>query len=1126
MAYDDYEKNTSNELEQTGKHIKDDIDNIIDLSRRQEEQKKAASSNSNKSNGKKGKKDEQGKGKKGNEKNSSGSKGKSGSQGGQGASKAASEGAKEAAKKSAEETAKIAAKAAAAAATGGTGMIAGAAMERAIKKTAKATIIFLLCFHVFICTFMFLLPFVLLEALVYDTARMVIGSVLYIRSEFFGYDDYADLPKEEQERILEEETKKFFGNVGRACSGITHAGYTLMNWLDNITDDNTLIGGWIDDAKTWLFGATVSIDQAVESYLDKDYDAESYMPLLVMQRLRAYYSDTTQFISLDQLKNTEEDAEKELLRKYGTNANPEQTGTSCDASTMLRFFTIFNATANLPACNVPIKITGKDNFVSLDGELIGEIDEENETQTLDDCIVYNPYGNTRSGMNMSLGSNYELYTHASYIIAIYSASTPYGDQSLADMLSKLDDGLQDYFEKEDSIKYTYHLTDVYRGALVPRFYQPIVYKNDNNEWGVGTYVKGYFAPSVSENAGTLGPDYTELLGMKDNEALQEQGYHKEVPYGWFDINGDGLGYNDKREMYPIVCQTLGSPIAESGTVLPSSYCVVATDPRRCNINFDYHMNHMSINDILNNEDSRGFYIYGSEAGRQTYGSINWQDEFTRQLEAQQAFYDSGKMSEKTKKEFAFRFQMPFTRTSYSDDFHHCQFVPIDTTRNEVDMDALALMSYCDKDGNNQYTFNGSQINGYYAWCYIYDFDIDRFQLYIPDEIRGESSVANDVSIYREMSPDNWSLYEEVDGHYYMTKADGYQTRDWLYHSKIRYFISVDVTAQTDFLDSVASCFNYEPAGATPGYSSDMYVAEVDQGQKGFRETQGEYAMGVYQNYLDLLGVDPGEVVAANPVLGSEVQYTYTEMLSIVRNLTNADGTPVTMNQKYLAYCAIAAAGHMLYQHGQYGGTLEPGIDFTAWIQDAETHDPNSKWPDRVGTDCSGFVSWAYMTAFKDAVLSSRFDTTALVVHGGEHAGTKEVREGKLSATSYLGEVFTNQKDLKVGDVSIYIKWVQHVDTSGTNNTGRVTWERKAHAMMYLGIDKDDPNKHIWIEMTRYNSVSAPNGQVNGVRIMSYEDYGAKKDAVFIRLSKKIPTEDVAWTEVSPSWMMIPKQGEV
>ena len=81
-------------------------------------------------------------------------------------------------------------------------------------------------------------------------------------------------------------------------------------------------------------------------------------------------------------------------------------------------------------------------------------------------------------------------------------------------------------------------------------------------------------------------------------------------------------------------------------------------------------------------------------------------------------------------------------------------------------------------------------------------------------------------------------------------------------------------------------------------------------------------------------------------------------------------------------------------------------------------------------------------------------------------------------------------------------------------------------MLYLGIDKDEPTKHIWIEMTRYNSEAALNGQVNGVRIMSYENYGAKRDAVFIRLSKKIPSEDVVWTEVSPSWMMIPKKGEV
>lgn len=1118
MAYDDYEKTTSDELEQTGKKINDDIDKIIDLSRKQEEHKKNASSDSNKSSKKKSSSENKGK-------NSGSKSGGSSSAAGKGASKTAGEGAKQAAQKGAEETAKLAAKTAAAAATGGTGMIAGAAMNRAVKKTVKGGLIFLLCFHMFICTFMFLLPFVLLEALVYDTARMIIGDVLYIRSEFFGYDDYADLPKEEQEKILEEETKHFFGNVGRAASGITHAGYTLMNWLDNITDDDTLIGGWIDDAKTWLFGTTVSIDQAVMNFEDPDYDAQSYMPLLVMQRLRAYYTDTNQFIKLDQLKNKESEAEDELVRKYTTNTNPEQDGTSTDAEIMLKFLTLFNATANLPACNVPITITGRDNFVCLDRELIGEIDEENETQTLDDCIIYNPYGNTRSGMSMSLGSNYELYTHAAYVIAIYSACTPYGDQSVADMLANLDDGLQDYFEKEDSIKYTYQLTDVYRGALVPRFYQPIVYKNDNNEWGVGEYVRGYFSPKVSENAGTLGPDYTELLGMKDNVALQEQGYHKEVPYGWFDINGDGVGYNDVSERYPIVCQTLGSPIAEAGTVLPSSYCVVATDPRRCNINFDYHMNHMSLNDILNSDDDRGFYIYGSEAGRQQYGSINWQDEFTKQLEVQQKFYDT-KLTAQAKKEFAFRFQMPFTRTSYCDGDIHSQFVAIDTTNIKADMDQLALMTYCDSNGENAYTFNGSQINGYYAWCYIYDFDYDKFNLYDKEYFQTDAKYAADPAmIYREMSPDNWSYYNQAGG-YYMTKEDGYTTRDWLYHSKIRYFISVDVTAQTNFLDSVASCFGYEPSGATPGYSSDMYVAETDQAGKGFRETQGEYAMSVYQNYLDLLGIDPEEIVAANPVLGSEVQYSYTEMLSIVRNLTNADGTPATMNQKYLAYCAIAAAGHMLYQHGQYGGTLEPGIDFTAWIQDAETHDPNSKWPDRVGTDCSGFVSWAYMTAFKDAVLSSRFDTTALVVHGGEHAGTKEVREGKLSATSYLGEVFTNQKDLRVGDVSIYIKWVQHVDTSGTNNTGRVTWERKAHAMMYLGIDKDDPNKHIWIEMTRYNSVSAPNGQVNGVRIMSYEDYGAKKEAVFIRLSKKIPTEDVAWTEVSPSWMMIPKQGEV
>lgn len=1128
MPYDDYDTSTSNELEQTGKRISDDIDRIIDLSKRQEDNAKNASSDrSSRSN----KKDSRKSGKGDEKEKSPFSKSNSGAgkDSAKGASKAAGEGAKEGAKevakKTAEESAKLAAKSAAAASTGGISLIAGAAMDRVVKKTVKGGLVFLLCFHCFICTFMFLLPAVLLEALVYDTARMIIGGVLYIRSEFFGYDDYADLPKEEQEKILEQETKKFFGSVGRACSGFTKACYTVCSWLDQWTDDDTFIGGLIDDASNFFFGTTVSIDQAVESFLDSDYDVESYMPLLVMQRLRNYYSDTRGYISLDQMKNKQGEAEEILFKLYGENANSEQKGTSRDAKTMLEFFTIFQGTEKLPAENVPIIIRGRENFLTMNGELVGTIDEENETQTLPDCVVYNPYGNTRSGMSSSLGSNYELYSHAAYIIAIYSACTPYGDQSVADMLTDLEEGLRDYFSEDNgSITYTYHFTEVYQGAIVPRFYQPIIYKNDNNEWAPGSYIRGYFAPKESDLAGTVGPDYTELLGMEDNPALTEQGYHKEVPYGWFDINGDGkYTLNEKgdlaAEKYAIVCQSLGTPIAESGTVLGSSYAVVSSDPRRCNINFDYHMNNMSINDIINCEDDRGFYIYGTEAGRQPYAVINWQDEFNKQLAAQQKFYNNGNLTEQAQKEFVFRFQMPFTRTSYSSGDWHSQFVAVDTTNMgaALDMNELALMSYCDENGDNAFRLNGSQINGYYAWCFIPEYDFDKFDLYDKEYYQTKQEFQDDpTAIYRELTPDNWSIYNKLDGHYYMTKADGYETRDWLYHTKIRYFISVDVTAQTDFLDAAASCFGYEPTKVTPGYSSDMYVAEAEQGQKGFRETQGEYAMSVYQNYLDMLGVDPGEIVAANPMIGSERQYSYSEMLSIVRNLTNADGTPATMNQKYLAYCGIAACGHMLYQ---YGNQLDPGINFTAWIQDAE-HDPKSKYADRVGTDCSGFVSWMYMTAFGDKSLNSRFDTTALKISGGEHTGTKEVREGKATATSYLGTVFTDKNSLKVGDISIYVKWQYSA------NNGVVTWTRKAHAMMYLGINADEPNTHLWIEMTRYESTAAPEGQVNGARIMSYEDYGAKKDAVFIRLSAKIPTQDEPWTEVSPSWMMVPKKGEV
>lgn len=1118
MAYDEEEKSTSGELEDTVKGIADhsrlERSDTGDQPKEDKPKSNDDSDHSSKNGNSSDHSSNSGQKKRSQNKNDSkkSSENKSGSKT-NGASTTAKqggvqEGTKEAAKQGAEEAAKTSAKAAAAAATGGAGAVAGAAMDYARKKFAKGAIVFFLCFNAFICTFMFMLPSLLLQALLYDTARFVINGYYTIRSEWFGYDDFCDLPKEEQEKIVEEATHEFFGDVGRAASGFTKTVYTIFSKLDEWTDDSTLIGGWIDDASNFFFGTTVSIDQAVLAYDDPNYDAQSYMPLLVMQRLRYYFTDPTSFVDLKQLQNEESNAYDELVSKYSTNYDSSKKGTSEDAKIMLQFFTLFDGTANPPACNVPIKIEGKENWVTMDGELLGTCDEETGIQILDDCIIYNPYGNTRSCMNMSMGSNYELYTHASYVIAMYSACTPYEDQSLADLMVDLNDGLDHYFgEEKQGVVYSYKLTEVYHGALAPRFYQPVLYRKDN-DWQIGDFERGYFASSTSDNAGKLGPENKEILGMKERPELLDEGYQQVTAYGWFDADGSGL--KEFGETHPIVLQTLGTPGA--GKVLPSSYCVVSSDPRRCNINYDYNMQSMSINDILNS-DGKGFYIYGTENGKQPY-AVDWQDEFTKQLNAQQRFYDSGKMTPEAQKNFVFRFQMPFTRTSYNDDYYHVQFVPLTGS----DYDGLATMAYCDNEDSetSRMVFNGGKIHGYYAWCYLPESDQEKFVLKDPDQYRDDP-----ISAYRDLSPDNWSYYTQLDDIYEMKKEDGYETKNYIYHSKIRYFISADITAKTNFLDAVAKCFNYDAAAPTPGYAT-IETAEGEQIKRKIAETQGEYAMSVYQNYLDMMGVDPEEIVAANPMLGSERQYSYTEMLSIVRNLTNADGTPCSMNQKYLGYLSIACAGHMLYD---YGNDLEPGINYTLWIQDAPP-DPKSKFADRIGTDCSGFVSWVYRTAFKDQVLSSRFNTTALSVSGGEHTGTKEVREGKASASCYLGEVFTDQKSLKVGDVSIYIKWEQHVDTGGSSNTGRVTWERKAHAMLYLGIDKDEPTKHIWIEMTRYNSEAALNGQVNGVRIMSYENYGAKRDAVFIRLSKKIPSEDVVWTEVSPSWMMIPKKGEV
>lgn len=1029
-----------------------------------------------------------------------------------------------------------------------------------IRKMIHAVVIFFATLPALVILILILFPSLFLYSLVYEVIETAVEGVMEFTYNFMCIGDSSDLTEAEKKELYKKAAEDFISDAEDAgcwvLDKLSNAAYTFFQFCDDVTDDDTWLGGFCDDMSNFFYKKHVDIE-IYQKQKGDHLDSASLMTVMVIDELRSGYNDTV-YLDLNEMLGLEWQKAAELKNYYCTLEpgfdNPSGIGpsemifyleppyrpsgaainSSLKGGNKIAGFSDIESEDHIPTHNLPIVISDPDHYVFLQGETDpeGYIDDQG-VQHLRDCIMYNPYGNTRSSLNVSTGSNYEMETMAAYLICVYSACTPYDKQSISDLVTKIHEGMHDTDVR--LVKYDAEFSNVYYGSIVPRLYQPYVYTGGNTDFETGTPITGYFEKNGER----------EVIGMTPLTDRNEID-----TLGWVDINGDAVNDRTKEE-FPI-CLQVYSTDNTGKPFYSDSFTVISYDKTRNKMSYipDKDTDTATINEI---EDALGYHVTGIDEKHEVsfsnrnsshyrgYVDFDWEGNFKTQAQRQKqicSYFDAD-----IQPYYIYRYEFPFARVSVGgydeggglDDYK--RIVKI-TGEDASSGSYVSEMIYTIKNGDN-YTlarYNGGVINGAAAWAYVgrnTEFTIrreDHKNYVIDDAEDGRTSEGNyrDL-IFNDISIENWGYDTVWKDHEDLLLGMG--ANPCVYNAKMRYMISVDVTAIPNYTDFIAEAFGYEPSAPL---NRDLDAAGNLKATGGKDVTQGELVSSTLKTYMIMLGIKEEVISANNPQVGTERTYSYNEVLEILRACRNQDWSVPDLNRKYMVFIALSACGHVQYELGGYS---EAGLHFQEWTTIRDGSDPSKyhvdldgnnvmdgyvdpvygkseSWQKNYGyeyngLDCSGFVSWIIETAFDPHF--SRFDSSS-VINIQSTTGfktTENVLNGNATATSNYGQVFTNDENLKVGDIA--------VRRSYNKDTGTLS----GHVAMYIGRNNDGTQN--WVEMTRF-SMDKPEPTA-GARVFTIESYSKKRKAVYIHLNM-IPKEPVAWTLMSPAWMLIPTQSEV
>ena len=1020
---------------------------------------------------------------------------------------------------------------------------------KAIRRVLRALRIFVTILPALVIIFLCMFPTLFLRALIHEVLTKAANGLMEFTYTFFGMDDNDGMTDEERKEMYKRAAEEFVSDVEDGgiwvLDQLSQGAHTFFQFCDDITDDDTWLGGFCNDMANYFYKNHVSL-QVYKAQKNDHLDSNSLMQVMVIDELRSGYADTSG-IDLNHMLNFEWQKACELRNYYCQEDETYDKDTSCIGAMEMFFFleppfhknslsdefragdkiSGFSDLGNqtyIPTHNIPIVISDPDYYVYLQGssEPEGYIDEKG--QHLRDCIMYNPYGNTRSSLNVQTGSDYEMMAMAAYLISVYSACTPYDKQSIADMVTKIHEGMHD--TDTSLVSYTVNFTSPYLGAIVPRLYQPYLYTGGQYGVEVGTPIEGYF-----EKGGDR-----EIVGMtplKDRNEI--------YTVGWVDLNGDMI-YQKNTETFPICLQVM-DPDNSSKPFYSDSFTVISYDKTRNNMKYEPEKSAETA-EVNAAEDTLGYHVTGideahkelfaDKSNKNTYRGyvdFDWETDFRIQAQRQENICNS--LSEELRSKYIYRYEFPFARISCGG---------LDSGGGKDGYERAVKISTFDDTGDSYsssmiYVLNGEYyylnnntadvmaINGNAAWAYVGKSSFD-IKMEDHKDYDGASQTIKDKDlIFNDISVENWgedTVFKENEN----TLITEFGVNPCVYNAKIRYMISVDVVAIPRYSEFIAKSFGYEPSEML---KRDVSIDGALNPTGGRDITQSQVAEASLKAYMTMLGIKEEVVAANNPQIGTERTYSYEEMLEILRSLQNANYSQPDANRKYMVYLALCMCGRVMYEFSGYADsmnyehwkTLRQGSDPTRYLPDGDgyvdsKYGNSEAWRNDYGyeyngLDCSGFVSLIIRLAFDKNF--SRFDSSSVidiaVFDPNANKTTKSVIEKKAKATSRYGEVFLDDSKLMVGDFGVKRKYDEKTGTYS------------GHVAMYIGRNSDGSQN--WVEMTRFG-MDKPNPTV-GVRIFTTTSYKEKSNAVYVR-PNMIPTEPVTWTVMNPAWMLIPTQSEI
>ena len=1034
-----------------------------------------------------------------------------------------------------------------------------------MRKTVRAVILFFAFFPLIVIICLVVFPTLFLRSMAYEIIETGVEYLMEFTYNFFNIGNGEDLTDEQKRELYKQAAEDFISDVADKgywiLDQLSSGAHTFFQFCDDITDDDTPFGSFCNDMSNYFYKNHVEYEMYQKQKGDH-LDSASLMQVMVIDELRSGYSDIT-YLDLNTMLGLEWQKATELKDYYCTidpdfendfGIGPKEmifyleppfrkSGLSSEflGGDKLAGFSDIESETYIPTHNIPIVISNEDHYVYLQGntEPEGYIDDQG-VQHLRDCIMYNPYGNTRSSLNVSTGSDYEMKSMAAYLICVYSACTPYDKQSIADLVTKIHEGMHDTDTK--LVKYNVDFTNVYYGSIVPRLYQPYLY-TDENGYVTGEAQSGYF-----EKNGTR-----EIIGMTPLTDKAEI-----YPKGWVDVNGNAV-FDTATEEFPICLQVISTD--NTGRPFYSdSFTVISYDKTRTNMSYipEKGTETARVNEL---EEALGYHVTGiDEKHKEKFGEMSagygyvdfdWEGDFKYQYEKQQRIGKSLSPNDKyTAKElqqkYIYRYEFPFTRISVGgfdsggglEDYKRVVKISGENASDGSYIGDMIYTVYNDGD-HQEVRMNGGAINGFAAWAYVKNapkFTISRedHKDYRQEDaedgrVTGGTYAYRDL-VYNDISIENWGEdmifkdYEDV-------LLNQYGARPYVYNAKMRYMISVNVVAVPNYTDFIDKAFGYEP--------SAMLNRDLDENGNlaatGGRDvTQGELVNGSLKVYMKMLGIKEEVVTANNPQIGTERTYTYEEVIDYIRACKNQDGSVPDLNRKYMIFIAMAACGHVMYQ---FGGDASAGLHFEEWKTTLPGSDPskynidsNGDWVmdgyvaaeyggskawrenygyEYIGLDCSGFMTWILRTAF-DPSFPRLYSETILNIQMNDQnkeKTTQNVISGYGKATSSYGEVFSDDTKLKVGDIGVRRKYEK----------GKLS----GHLAMYIGRNEDGTQN--WVEMTRYSmNTTTP---VAGARVFTTESYSKNRGALYVHMNM-IPEEPVSWTLMNPQWMLIPTQSEI